>query len=185
MSDIVELVKLARNGDDGAMNEILTSYRYIVTFVAKKFYLIGGEKEDIIQDGMVGLFKAINTYDESKGATFKTYATTLITRNIISAIRNNNTESKRIMKDTVYLEDEDMPASGSTPELDIIGEENYRELSETVFKNLSEFEKTVVEYHLKGFGYVDIAKKLNKTPKSIDNALRRIKTKLKFLKERV
>ena len=183
MKEIEELIKLAQSGDDMAMQEILSNHKYIVTAIVRRYYLIGGDKEDLVQEGMIGLFKAIKSFDLNKDVSFKTYATRIIEREIISAIRKSHTNNNEMLSDAVYVELDEF-SSETNPELDIISEETYRELSESILKNLSDFESSVVKYYLKGYGYVDIAKMLNKTPKSIDNALKRIKTKLKFLKER-
>lgn len=183
MKEIEELIKLAQSGDKEVMLELLSSNKSLVSAVARRYFLIGGEAEDLIQEGMIGLFKAISTFDLEKDVTFKTYATRLIEREIISAIRKAHTNNNEVFADTVLVEADEF-SSETNPELDIISEENYRELHESILKNLSAFESSVVEYYLKGYGYVDIAKMLNKTPKSIDNALKRIKEKLKFLKER-
>ena len=183
MEEIKNLIKQAQSGDDMAMQELLSTHKYIVSAIVRRYFLIGGEREDLVQEGMIGLFKAIKSFDITKDVTFKTYATRIIEREIISAIRKSHTNNNEMLSEAVYLEPDDF-SSETNPELDIISEETYRELSESILKNLSSFESSVVKYYLKGYGYVDIAKMLDKTPKSIDNALKRIKTKLKFLKER-
>jgi len=181
---IEELIKLAQSGDEMAMQEIISEYKYIVSSVARGYFIIGGEKEDLIQEGMAGLFKAIITFDTSKDVSFKTYATRLIERDIISAIRKSHTSNNEVLSEAIYVETDDF-SSEDNPELDIISEESYKELYDIILKSLSDFEGTVVTYYLKGYSYVDIAKKLGETPKSIDNALTRIKKKLQFLKERL
>ena len=183
MEEIKNLIKLAQAGDDMAMQELLSTHKYIVSAIVRRYFLIGGEREDLVQEGMIGLFKAIKSFDITKDVTFKTYATRIIEREIISAIRKSHTNNNEMLSEAVYLEPDDF-SSETNPELDIISEETYRELNESILKNLSPFESSVVKYYLKGYGYVDIAKMLDRTPKSIDNALKRIKTKLKFLKER-
>ena len=109
----------------------------------------------------------------------------LIQREIVSAIRRANSNNNQLMSDSVYLDDTEFLSNNNTPELDIISEETCNEINSEITKHLSQFENLVVKYYLKGYTYTDIAKILNKTPKAIDNALSRIKSKLKYLKEMI
>lgn len=176
---------LAKAGDGEAINELLIIHKHLVVAVARKYYLIGGDKEDLIQEGMIGLFKAISTFDISKNDNFESYAIMLIEREIISAIRRANTGSQQFLSDSVLLDHDDELSDNISPETDLISEENRIELTNEIFDKLSKFERLVVDYYLKGYSYIDIAKMLNKPSKSIDNALSRIKKKLEYLKERL
>ena len=180
-----EIFEKAQKGDQIAMDTILDSYKYLATTIARKYYLLGGEKDDLIQEGMIGLFKAITSFDEGKGIAFKSYASRLVEREIISAIRHSASGKHQVLNDSVSFESDEEFAMPSFPELDVIEEERYKELSEIIKTKLSGFEAEVVKYYLKGYNYVDIASILGKTPKSIDNALSRIKSKLQFLKENI
>lgn len=181
----IELLRRAKSGDTNAIDELLSINKHLVVSVSRKYYLLGGDKEDLIQEGMIGLFKAISSFDESKSDNFSLYAITLIEREIISAIRRANSGSQHFLSDSVFVESEDEFSDNFSPESDLISEENVDELTSEIQTHLSKFEKQVMMYFLKGYNYVDIAKILGKPNKSIDNALSRIKTKLSYLKERL
>ena len=181
----LELLKKAKNCDHFAMDKILNENKYLVNAVARKYYLLGGEKEDLIQEGMIGFFKAINGYDESKCDNFIAFAIKIIEREIIDMIRSANTHKNQILNDTILIDDNEILPSDGCPEEDIIESESFKELEDEIYKHLSTFEKNVVGLFLKGYTYQDIAVSMGKSSKSIDNALTRIKGKLKFLKERL
>ena len=185
MIDEKELLKKASLGDSQAIDQLLAIHKHLVVSVSRKYFLIGGDKEDLIQEGMIGLFKAINTFDSSKNNNFTGYAVTLIEREIISAIRRANTASQHIFSDSVLVDMDNEIVDNENPESDLISAENIDELTSEINKHLSSYERMVVEYYLKGYNYIDIAKILNKPTKSIDNALLRIKKKLNYLKERL
>jgi len=180
-----ETIVLAQKGDSSAINIILNEYKSLVSSISRKYYLLGGDSEDLIQEGMIGLFKAINAFDFNKNDNFKNFAMRVVEREIISAIRRENANKNKVLDESVLIDDIDYIHEDNYPELNIITEESYKELSVEILKNLSELERKVVKLYLKGFGYVDIAKVLKKSPKAIDNALTRIKNKLRYLKERL
>lgn len=183
--EIKDLIVLAKSGNNVAIDEILKKYKHLVLAISRKYYLLGGDREDLVQDGMIGLFKAINTFDIGKSDNFKNYAMRIVEREMISAIRRENANKNRILDESVLLDDVELLHGDNYPEIDIITKESYKELSDEILSVLSSLERKVVTLYLKGYQYLDIAKKLNKTPKSIDNALTRIKSKLKYLKERL
>jgi RNA polymerase sporulation-specific sigma factor len=185
LSDINSLLSKAKGGDTKAIDELLTTHKHLVVSVARKYYLLGGDREDLIQEGMIGLFKAITTFDIEKSDNFSSYAVTLIEREIISAIRRANSASQHILSESVFVDTDDALSDNISVENVLISEENTEELTNEIFKKLSSFERRVVEYYLKGYNYLDIASMLGKDSKSIDNALTRIKKKLNFLKERL
>ena len=180
-----KLFEDAKRGDSTAIDELLGINKHLVATISRKYFLMGGDSEDVIQEGMIGLFKAITTYDSSKGTTFVGYAGRLIEREIISAIRHENSLRQHILHESVLLDTEEDFAEGESPEDDYIDEESITELTHEINDKLSNFEREVVEYYLKGYNYIDIAKILNKPSKAIDNALTRIKNKLSYLKERL
>ena len=175
----------AKAGNAEAVYKVLKEYKYLAVTIARKYYLLGGEKDDLIQEGMMGLFNAISSYDADKNVAFKTYASRLVERNIISAIRHSVSGKHQVLNDSVSLDNSEEISLGSFPEQDLIMQEGYKELQEIIDSKLSKFESQVVKYYLKGYNYIDIAQFLGKEPKSIDNALSRIKSKLQFLKERL
>ena len=181
----LKILELAKLGDSDAIDRLLAINKHYVVAVARKYYLIGGDKEDLIQEGMIGLFKAITSFNIRKSDNFDAYAVTLIEREIISAIRRANSHGQQFLSESVLIDNEDELTDNISPETDLISEENTNELTNEIFSKLSSFEKQVVQYYLKGYNYIDISRKLNKDSKSIDNALSRIKKKLEFLKERL
>lgn len=180
-----ELLNKAKDGNDEAIDKLLSIHKHLVVTLSRKYFLIGGDSEDVIQEGMIGLFKAISTYDERKGVAFVVYARKLIEREILSAIRRATTHGQQVLSDSLFLDNDDMLAQSGSPESDFMSEETIDELLKEIFAKLSHFESQVVELYLKGYNYVDIAQKLDKPSKKVDNALTRIKNKLSYLKERV
>lgn len=183
--DEIKLLQLAQSGSVDAVNELLATHKHLVVSIARKYYLIGGDKDDLIQEGMIGLFKAISSFNATQNDNFVVYAMTLIEREIISAIRHANTHAQQVLSESVLIDNDDELSDNASPESDLISEENTIEITHEINKKLSPFERQVVEYYLKGYNYLDIAKFLSRPSKSIDNALSRIKKKLEFLKERL
>lgn len=189
-----ELVKLERNNDDKATEVLLDRYKDIVNVKVSKYYIAGAEKEDLIQEGLIGLFKAVKCYDLNEEHSFKTFANLCIERQIITAIKNS-TRQKHMplnsyisLNETGYydsLEGEEdtelinVITSNSTEDpLDTVTKnESLENLKTKVDKSLSLFEKNVLSKYLEGESYEQIAKSLNSPVKSIDNAMQRIRRK--------
>lgn len=191
------LINLAKNGDEQAQETIFNSYKQLVSYVARHYFLIGGDQDDLIQEGMIGLYKAISSYDANKNANFSAYAKTLIERQVINAIKSDSALKHHMLNQSFalnnqgfikYDEDEEcaflVPSNKETPENIVLSSEETKDIATKIVKVLSEYELKVLKLYLKGLSYNDIAVKIGATPKSVDNALNRIKTKLQFLKER-
>ena len=184
-----ELVKLSKNNDENAENLLLERYKDLVVKIARGYYIIGGELEDIVQEGMIGLYKAIKGFSDEKNASFKTFAILCIKRQIQSAIKKANTKKNLPLSNSVSLqsfseneEEEFLPVNlifQVSPDEKIIGRENYKDLIETIKQTLSKKEFEVLKYYLRGYSYKEIAEFLGLNQKSIDNSLSRIKNKLK------
>jgi len=187
-------INSAKNGDQNAYEILLNKYKYLVTKISRKYFIIGGDKEDLNQEGMIGLFYAINNYDELKNDNFASFASTCIERKLINEIKKCNSfkhtplNNSRILNNQGEITNEAddvkfvLPSKNQTPEDKLLSNENIKGLLEQIKATLSKFELSVLELYLMGLDYIDIAKEINKSNKSIDNALNRIKTKLKFLK---
>lgn len=186
-----ELVALANNGNANAEEMIFHRYKNCVRSKARTYYLIGADNDDIVQEGMIGLYKAVRGFDKNKNIAFKTFADVCITRQILTAIRTANRHKHTplnayiSMNAPVFGDDSNATISNlvkedtvSSPEELYILDETIRELKQLIYKKLSKFEKEVFELYLEGCSYNDISDKMNKSPKSIDNALQRIKKKL-------
>ena len=177
------LLDRVKEGDTEAQEILLCKYKPLVGAIANKYYLVGADKEDLIQEGWIGLFKAINTYDKDKNNNFVKFASTVIMREIVSAIRRENTNKNQALDSSVLIDDDDILPSVDNPEKDILSAEIIQKINEDIDKLLSAKERIVVKYFVQGYSYVDIAKILDIKPKSVDNTLTRIKNKLKHIKE--
>ena len=196
--DEYEMVLKASNGDIIALEHIITKYKNFVKAKAKSYFLVGADKEDIIQEGMIGLYKAIRDFDGSKTNSFKCFAEICITRQIITAIKTA-TRQKHIplnsyvsLNKPIYDEESDrtlmdiIAASIITdPEELIISKEELKNIESKMNEILSKLELQVLELYLNGKSYQYIADIIGRDVKSIDNALQRVKRKMeKYLENR-
>ena len=194
-----QIVKLAQEGGDGAALEyLLNKYKNFVRTKARSYFLIGADHEDIVQEGMIGLYKAIRDYRAEKLSSFRAFAELCVTRQIITAIKTA-TRQKHIplnsyisLNKPIYEEDSDrtlldvITEEGmSNPEEMIIDREDLSMIEGRIGQMLSDLEKDVLVRYMEGKSYVEIAEEMNRHVKSIDNALQRIKRKLlKYLEEK-
>ena len=189
-----ELIVRLREGEKDITDYIMEKYKGMVKTKAKTMFLLGGEGDDLIQEGMIGLFKAIRDYDSGRDASFATFADLCVSRQMYTAVQASS--RKKHMPLNTYISlyagtqegaDEKeaelmnaLPAdSGMGPEEMMIDRENTEVLEQVIERELSVFEKQVLDLHLTGMGYVEIARILGKDTKSTDNALQRIRSKLK------
>ncbi len=185
-----EVLKLINNKDDEAMEHMLKKYGGIVKKEIRTMYLIGAETEDLAQEGMIGLFKAIRDYEEDKGASFATFATLCIKRQIQTAVNSSN-RKKHIPLNTYVSLYADSDDSGleliealeayegeSNPEIIMLAKENKKSMDDRIQIELSSLEKKVLNLYLQGLSYMEIGERLDKTEKAINNALQRIRKKL-------
>ncbi len=184
-TDEKQLVEAARNGDSLAITLLVIKYRSFLNQYVALLNVPSGYREDFVQEGLIGLLKAVHTYDKSKGFTFSTYANSCVKNSVISALRYHK---KKFFDNEVSIED--LPdgtfevVSGSvsnSPESDYISMESSSQLRDTIFSVLSTYEAQVFGMYLAEMPYSLIASRLGKDIKSIDNAIQRIKTKLKKL----
>lgn len=185
----------AQEGDEEALNQLLTQYKSLVNKIARSYFLLGGEIEDIVQEGMIGLYKAIIHYQPNKNASFKTFASTCINHQIQTAIKFANSEKNMVLSSALPIagrisqEDEEetfeiiLPSSIPTPDFTIEEQESLKEIKQTIKKALSPLENKILALYLKGFSYNEIAQIAGISKKTIDNGLSRIKNKLAFLKK--
>jgi len=183
-------------GDDDAMEEMLNRYKNMVRSKATALYLVGGDKEDLIQEGMIGLYKAIREYDPERNDSFAAFAGLCITRQMYSAIKASNTKKNQPLNNYIpfdlyaFAEDSESVGGNSNayegmgywqkdPEESVIDRENAVRIEKEVFSSLSKMERQVLSFYATGMPYQEIAKVMEKEPKSIDNALQRIRKKLK------
>ena len=187
-----QLVQLARGGDADAEELILTRFKDMVLSRAALYYIVGGDRDDVIQEGMIGLIKAIRAYKEDSGSSFSNFAYICITRQIISAVRSATREKHSPLNDALSL---DQPVSAqSDPDAtlaDIIPAGEGSDPAEVAVKtellgilmgskntSFSKLEHTTIKYLVQGKNYREIAELTGNTPKQIDNAIQRIRKKL-------
>ena len=178
--------------DEELINQLVENYASLIRGICRRFYLVGGTSDDLYQEGMIGLLEAMKHFDESKGTigddTFKRFATTCIKRQILDAIKHANTKKNQPLNNSVPIvrkndEDDEFEIMelglAQDPEELIISKEKQEERLSLLNQHLSDYEQLVLEFYLDGLNTKTIAKKLNKTPRSITNTIQRIKNKVK------
>lgn len=196
-----ELMDRLRDGEGQITDFIMEKYKNLVRSKARTMYLLGADSEDLIQEGMIGLFKAIRDYDSGRDASFFTFAELCISRQMYTAIQASNRRKhaplntyislySSVEKDEAGNEEAELinaiaSVSERSPEELLIDKENVANLEKTIEKELSGLEKQVLDLYLIGMKYTEIARILGKDDKSTDNALQRIKLKLKKVLEKV
>ena len=193
-----EVVNLVHQGDFLAQDYLLNKYKTFVKTKSRAYFLIGADKEDITQEGMIGLYKAIRDYRDNKNASFKSFAELCINRQLITAIKAAGRQKHMPLNSSVSLnktvyEDEgentyiniiESAEAVTSPETIFIGIENRNFIVENIMTALSSFEKRVLNLYLQGKTYSEIAQIMEKSEKSIDNALQRVKKKTEKLMEK-
>lgn len=190
-----ELLCRLRDGEDAITDYIMDKYKNLVRSKAKSMYILGADSEDLIQEGMIGLFKAVRDYDSGRDASFFTFADLCISRQMYTAVQASGRQKHAPLNSYISLyshigspEGESEEAellnilsskSDLSPEELMIDKENVESLERTIDRELSSFEKQVLDLYLTGMSYGQIAKVLGRDDKSTDNALQRIKGKLK------
>ncbi len=187
-----ELSLKAQSGDEEALNTILINYKSLVNKLARSYFLLGGDMEDIVQEGMIGLYKAIMHFSPQKNASFKTFASTCIKHQIQNAVKVASSEKNKVLStalsiaDGPELEEDNLGfelfSELPSPDEKILEKETVEEIKEFMSKTLSQLEVKILSLYLKGYSYNEIAEIANISKKSIDNGLSRIKSKLSFLK---
>lgn len=185
-----ELVKMIKNGNQEPLEYLLNKYKDLVNAKVSKYFIIGAEREDMIQEGLIGLFKAVRNFDPDKQNSFSSFANLCVKRQMITAIKTSNRQkhiplnSSVSLNNAVYDEDDDtsfmdvLNANTVEDPLDTITKKEYYKFIEgKIDKELSEFEKKVLYRLARGESYVSIADKLDAPVKSIDNAIQRIRKK--------
>ena len=189
-----ELILRLREGEEAIMDYIMNKYKNLVRKHARNMYILGAEEQDLIQEGMIGLFRAIKDYDSGRDASFFTFADLCISRKMYNAIEASKREKHTPLNNYISLYGEndedskdgkssfiDLLSAGeiSNPENLLIDRENVERIEKLVEQELSSFEKQVFDLYITGMKYGQIAKVLGKDEKSTDNALQRIRNKLR------
>ncbi|MEY8235288.1 RNA polymerase sporulation sigma factor SigH [Lachnospiraceae bacterium 66-29] len=184
------LIEQLRSGQEQITDYIMDKYKNLVRKRANAMFLMGGDTDDLIQEGMIGLFKAIRDYRMEKDVSFYHFADLCITRQIYHAVEASQRKKHQPLNTYISLnaqmgqESEDTlqdlleSVENPNPEQLLIDQENANDIQEKLYKNLSKFERQVLLLYLQGSNYRQIAKQLHKEPKAIDNALQRIRGKI-------
>ena len=180
-----ELIGKLRAGRRDVADYLVEKYKRLVRQKAPTMYLIGGETDDLIQEGMIGLFKAVQNYDSGKEASFQTFARLCIDRQLYKAVSGSNRQKHQPLNTYVSLSQEEGTDHleelwEQSPETIVIARENVDDLETQIRRCLSPLENQVLELYLLGEDYSQISKTLGKTKKSVDNALQRIKGKVRL-----
>ena len=193
-----QLIELLREGKTEITDYLMEKYKDMVRKQARAMYLWGGENDDLIQEGMIGLFKAVQDYDPKEGASFSSFAGLCVSRQMYTAIKASQRKKHLPLNSyvSIYASASDNPEENglsivdkieagkeSNPELMILGEEYTNAFEEELKEKLSKLERKVLYLHLQGMEYLKIAEFMDKSPKTIDNALQRIKAKARQLLE--
>ena len=199
MTDESLLQEITKNQSNIALECLIDRYKDIVNIKANKFFMVGSEKEDMLQEGYIGLYKAVKSYNEEKQNSFKTFAGLCIERQMITAVKNSNrqkhiplnsslslnSEAYEENEDTEVMEILDTRKTGEDP-LEIITKKEYFEVVENEINNsLSDFEKKVLARYKNGESYAEIAKKLQSKVKSVDTAIQRVRKKALKIKQKI
>lgn len=181
-----ELISRFKNGESEILDYLMEKYKNMVRKKARTMFLIGGENDDLIQEGMIGLFKAVRDYQPDRDVAFQTFSSICVDRQIYNAIQSSNRQKHQPLNSYISLSEQDGENEehlgdnwGENPESIIIDQENLQDLEQEITATLSPMENQVLEYYLAGNGYGEIAQIMGKTPKSIDNALQRIRIKIR------
>ena len=199
MTDENLLQEITQNQNNTALDCLIERYKDIVSIKANKFFMVGSEKEDMLQEGYIGLYKAVKSFDEQKQNSFKTFAGICIERQMITAVKNSNRQKHIPLNsslslnsgaydendDTEVMEILDTRKTGEDP-LDIITKkEYYTVIEKAIDDSLSDFEKKVLVHYRNGETYLEIANKLESKVKSVDTAIQRIRKKALKIKQKI
>jgi len=191
-STSLELARRAAEGDSDAEEALVSKYARLVRACARPYFLAGGDSEDLIQEGMLGLLSAVRAYDPLKGVKFSTYAEFCVKRRIYSAIRSASGYKHTPLNSYISLESPQLDENNTPsarflrdPEDFVIARESAGEVERLLYGALSRFESGVLELFLEGMSYKDMAVRLGKSSKSVDNAVQRIRKKLALILDQV
>ena len=178
-----ELLSLSKT-DELAVEELLKLYKPLVNKIARRYFLLSGDTDDLVQEGMIGLYKAIKSFDEDKDASFKTFASICITRQINSLIRKEHSQKNDMFLDLFgsdVIDNLDVPTNRENPEQTAISNQNMEYIQSQISLLLSDMESKILGLYLDGLTYEQIAGKVGISKKSVDNALSRVRIKLSHL----
>ena len=187
-----QIVLEVQKGDKQALSYLMNKYKELVNIKVSKYFMVGAERDDIVQEGLIGLFKAIKMYNQNKNNSFKSFANMCIERQLITAIKSSTRQKHMPLNSYLSLnasayDNEEENGIELINTLDnkmvedpletVMKKEYFKQIETSIEKSLSTFEKQVLDGYVKGYSYVTIAKKLDSPVKSVDNAIQRIRKK--------
>lgn len=191
-----QVVQVIQAGDNTALNYMMHKYNDLVNMKASKFFMAGAERDDVIQEGLIGLYKATKSFNAEKQNSFKTFANLCIERQLITALKTSNRQkniplnSAFSLNQSAYDENEDVEVvevldtkTAEDPLDTITKKEYYSSIENKIDESLSDFERQVLHYYKQGKSYALIAEKLGAKVKSVDTAIQRIRKKANKIKE--
>lgn len=179
-----ELIARIRSGEAGVTEYLLEKYKPLVKKQARTMYLMGGENEDLIQEGMIGLFRAISTYRQGEGS-FYGFALLCVNRQMYTAVQASARKKHEPLNAYVSLDEEPQMPLEDSPETMLLLQEKERKREDMIARHLSSLEKKVLALYLEGMSYGQIAEQIGRPEKSVDNAIQRLKKKLKKVEKSV
>ena len=188
-----ELVRKAKQGDDEAFNQLAIIYKPYISLISRRYFLIGGDSEDIFQEGLIGLYKAVMSFKEEENVTFKTFALLCINRAIKTSITKSNRQRNKALNDSVSvdmeMEDEDawavlLISDELSPEDELMKKQKIKYVFDEVNKVLNDKQKAILKMYLLNKSYAEMAKSVGRDVKFVDNTLTQIKKKLAYIKEK-
>lgn len=193
-----KVIEVIQSGDNKALNYMMNKYNDLVNMKASKFYMAGAEKDDVIQEGLIGLYKATKSFDIQKQNSFKTFANLCIERQLITALKTSNRQKNIPLNSSISLNQSAYEESDDTEMMEVLEtktmedpletitkKEYYNSIQEQIDESLSDFEKQVLYYYKQGKSYAAIAEKLGSKVKSIDTAIQRIRKKANKIKNNI
>lgn len=177
MPDVAELIDRAKQGDPAAIEQIVRNYKGLVRGFANKFYLVGGDKEDLLQEGMLGVIVAINSYDKTRG-TFPAFVKLCVSRQIVDAVRRDAGTKNKPLANYIDINTLQNVSSNDNPLADLLDREYAEKVAECIRTGLTASEREVITLFADGYSYDDICRITNKTFKAVDGALQRGRKKL-------
>ena len=193
MQTTLELLELSRQGNEQAISDLILQNKNLVKSIVRKYFLVGSDMDDLMQEGMVGLYRAILSYNESAGVKFETFARVCISRQVYNAIKQANNQKNQPLNSSIKIggqgeldndsdDDENtivLALETENPESIAIKKERLQKFYDSINTLLNDKDYQILQFYLDGLSYNDIAKKMNLSTKNVDNALTRIRGKLR------
>lgn len=176
------LVLRAKNGEESAVEEIVAQYKGLIRAFANKFFLVGGDKDDLLQEGMLGLYFAILNFDQTKGS-FPSFVKLCVMRQILDAVKRDSSDKNKALANYLDISIAENFTDDRTPLTDLLEKESAEKVRHIIQTQLSPLERQVAQLFAEGYSYEDISAKLNKSYKAVDGALQRARKKLLSFKE--